>query len=259
LPESLFISDLHLSAERPLALRLFLRFLQERAVLAERLYILGDLFDAWIGDDDPSTPAPEVIAGLRGLTEAGVTVYLQRGNRDFLLGRRFCGATGCGLLKDPVRVDLYGVPTLLMHGDLLCTDDHDYQRVRRRLRNPLVQWLFLRKPLEHRRALAADYRRRSGQATSMKRTEIMDVSPHTVRRYMQRHNVSRLIHGHTHRPAIHHIELAGRSTDRIVLGDWRDHCAPYVKITPAGCEPLLFGLTPSPHQLHTPIVERPSP
>jgi len=237
LAESLFISDLHLSAERPTTLRLFLRFLRERAVQAERLYILGDLFDAWIGDDDRETPAAEVIAGLRDLTNAGIGVFLQRGNRDFLLGRRFCHAAGCHLLKDPVRVDLYGTPTLLMHGDLLCTDDHDYQRVRRRVRNPLFQWIFLRKPLEQRRAMAAEYRQRSEEAIATKSVEIMDVNAGTVRRYMKRYGVARLVHGHTHRPALHRSEILGRAVERIVLGDWGDDTGPYLHVTPDGCLP----------------------
>jgi len=251
LAESLFISDLHLSAERPTALRLFLRFLRERAVQAERLYILGDLFDAWIGDDDRETPAAEVIAGLRELTDAGVGVLLQRGNRDFLLGRRFCHATGCCLLTDPARIDLYGAPTLLMHGDLLCSDDHDYQRVRRRLRNPFVQWLFLCKSLDRRRAMAADYRRRSGEAMATKSADLMDVNDHTVRDYMLRHTVARLIHGHTHRPAVHRLDLDGLTAKRIVLGDWDDTTAPYLEASPTGCTPSSF---PAPGTLYPPAL-----
>ncbi len=234
LAESLFVSDLHLAAGRAPTTELFLGFLELRAARAEALYILGDLFDAWIGDDDREPPAGEVIAALRALTNGGTVVFLQRGNRDFLLGRRFERATGCRILPDPARLDLYGQPTLLMHGDLLCTDDLDYQRVRRRLRNPLVQALFLLRPLQTRRRLAADYRRRSGEATSLKAADIMDVSPATVMDYMGRHRVRRLIHGHTHRPGVHRFDLDGAAAERIVLGDWGAEHGPYLRVGPSG-------------------------
>jgi UDP-2,3-diacylglucosamine hydrolase len=238
--EALFIADLHLAAGRAATTALFLDFVARRAIRADALYILGDLFDAWIGDDDRESPAQEVIAALRALTDAGVAVFLQRGNRDFLIGRRFERATGCRILPDPSRLDLYGQPTLLMHGDLLCTDDLDYQRVRRRLRNPLVQGLFLLRSLGARRRLAAEYRRRSGEATSLKAADIMDVNRHAVRGYMGRYGVRRLIHGHTHRPDVHRFELDGGVAERIVLGDWGSEQGPYVCLRPSGFEMGVF-------------------
>jgi UDP-2,3-diacylglucosamine hydrolase len=218
--ETLFVSDLHLSPGRPELTRLFLAWLRARAADVAALYILGDLFDAWIGDDDDTYA--DVEAGLAALTSAGTRCLLMRGNRDFLLGRRFSRRTGCTLLRDPTQVDLGGEPVLLMHGDLLCTDDLPYQRFRRRVRNPLVQWLFLRQPLAKRRRIAADYRQRSAAAMAEKSDAIMDVSPATVLRYMRRYRIRRLIHGHTHRPADHRLTLDGTSAFRHVLADWSE-------------------------------------
>lgn len=220
--EYLFISDLHLSAEAPETTELFLGFLADRARRARRLYILGDLFDAWVGDDDDTPMHRRIIDGLRRLSDAGVAVDLQHGNRDFLIGRRFARAAGCNLIKDPLRVELHGTATLLMHGDLLCSDDVPYQKFRRKVRNPLVQWLFLRRGLDERRAQAADYRRRSGEAKSEKTEQIMDVNQATVERYMRKYRVDRLIHGHTHRPGRHEVFLDGGAATRWVLGQWQD-------------------------------------
>ncbi len=220
-PEFLFISDLHLSNDNPRTVELFLQFLAGRAHQAERLYILGDLFDAWIGDDDDASLNTRIITALRDLSDSGVKLFLQHGNRDFLLGRRFLRSSGCRLLKDPHREDLFGTPTLLMHGDLLCTDDVPYQKFRRKVRNPLVQWLFLRRSLKKRRAQAAEYRRASGEAKSEKTADIMDVNQDTVREYMIEHKVDRLIHGHTHRPACHDLSIDGRQAQRWVLAEWR--------------------------------------
>ena len=217
--ETLFISDLHLAADAPALTALFVEFLRRRAAGAAGLYILGDLFDAWIGDDDPSQP--EVEAALAELTRAGTDCRLLHGNRDFLLGRRFARRTGCTLLRDPARVVLNGEPVLLMHGDLLCTDDVPYQRFRRKVRNPLVQWLFLRQPLAKRRQVAADYRRKSAAAMADKPAEIMDVNAATVVDTLRRHRVRRLIHGHTHRPADHRLVVDGEDAERHVLADWR--------------------------------------
>ena len=164
LPETLFISDLHLSRERPATVALFLRFLSDRGRRAERLYILGDLFDAWIGDDDQGDPIPEVIGNLRRLVDSGVAISLMHGNRDFLIGEDFANATGCKLLPDPATIDLYGMPALLMHGDLLCTDDLAYQEFRKQIRSTPFKKDFLSRPLAERAAIAADYRRRSGEA-----------------------------------------------------------------------------------------------
>jgi UDP-2,3-diacylglucosamine hydrolase len=217
--EVLFVSDLHLGADTPELTGLFLDFLRERAAGSAALYILGDLFDAWIGDDDDSQRALE--AALAALTAAGTRCWLMHGNRDFLLGRRFARRTGCRLLRDPARIVLGGEPVLLMHGDLLCTDDLSYQRFRRKVRNPLVQWLFLRQPLARRRQTAADYRRKSTAAMAHKSAAIMDVNPQAVIETMRRYRVRRLIHGHTHRPADHRLSIDGATAYRHVLADWR--------------------------------------
>jgi len=202
--------------------QLFLSFLDGRARRAQRLYILGDLFDAWIGDDDDTPPYPDVRAALRRLTTSGTECLLMRGNRDFLLGKRFCRETGCTLLGDPTLVHLDDRRTLLMHGDLLCTDDVAYQKFRRRVRNPLVTGLFLLKSLAKRRAIAEDYRRKSGAATAEKPAQIMDVNAATVDRYLRRFDAGLLIHGHTHRPADHDSTLDGRPVRRTVLAEWHE-------------------------------------
>lgn len=233
-PETLFISDLHLAAERPRAVALFLGFVRERARQAEALYVLGDLFDAWIGDDDDAALAVTVRGALRDLTAAGTAVLFQGGNRDFLIGTRFAEATGVRLLPDYAVVDLYGTPTLLTHGDLLCTDDLDYQQARSMLRNPAFVADFLAKPLPARAALAAEYRRRSGEATSLKAEDIMDVNADAVARAMREHGVRRLIHGHTHRPAIHALSLDDGPAERIVLADWHEDRGQCVAISAGG-------------------------
>jgi len=217
---TLFISDLHLAPDRPATVERLLGLLRKRAREAQALYILGDLFDAWIGDDDDQPPYPEIRAALRGLTASGTGCYLMHGNRDFLIGRAFARATGCKLLTDPTPVDLVGTPTLLMHGDLLCTDDVPYQKFRRRIRNPVVRRLFLWKSLPKRRAVADDYRRKSGVAIAEKTPTIMDVNQRTVEEYMRRFAARRLIHGHTHRPADHSFTLDGNPVTRLVLAEW---------------------------------------
>jgi UDP-2,3-diacylglucosamine hydrolase len=222
--EQLFIADLHLSAQRPDTLALFLRFVHQRAAKADTLYILGDLFDAWVGDDDDSALAEQVRAALAQLTRGGTALYILHGNRDFLLGEDFLNATGAQLLDETAVVDLDGQPTLLMHGDLLCSDDSDYQQARLMLRSPAFIQDFLARPLAERVALAAEYRKRSGEATSLKAEDIMDVNDLTVADYLRHHDVLRLIHGHTHRPGWHEYEVAGRMAERWVLGEWHhDH------------------------------------
>jgi UDP-2,3-diacylglucosamine hydrolase len=233
----LLISDLHLSSRQPETVALFLAFLERQAAGAAALYILGDLFDAWIGDGDNAPPAPAVIAGLRRLADTGTALYFQHGNRDFLIGHRFARASGCTLLPDPVVRDLHGEPTLLMHGDLLCSDDLAYLRFRRRMRSPWRRGAFLLLPLTLRRRIAARYRRRSGAATAAKPAAIMDVNPATVADYLTRHRVRRLIHGHTHRPGRHVLDLASGAAERWVLADWQPDRGQALCCTPAGLDP----------------------
>jgi UDP-2,3-diacylglucosamine hydrolase len=219
-PETLFISDLHLDLERPEVIDLLVRFLDERAVDADALYILGDLFEYWIGDDDIRDGLLPTIEALRRVSDAGVPLSFMAGNRDFLIGSGFAERTGCRLLEDPTRVELYGVPTLLMHGDSLCTDDVAYQALRKQLRDPAWQAGFLTLPVEQRRAQAEALRRKSREATRGKAMEIMDVNAEEVDAAFRKHGVRRIIHGHTHRPAAHALEVDGEAARRIVLGDW---------------------------------------
>jgi UDP-2,3-diacylglucosamine hydrolase len=219
----LFISDLHLDGARPDITRQFLEFLEGEATQARRLYILGDLFEAWIGDDDPDADKRAVIAGLRKLTSAGVQCSVMHGNRDFLLGRRFCADTGTTLMEDGTVVDVFGQRVLLMHGDTLCTDDHSYQRLRRIVRNPIVQWVLRSLTLPQRQRLAQ--RMRAGSKAHIEAADratpyIMDVSADAVSAAFRRFGVDCLIHGHTHRPAIHGLTVDGHPRTRIVLGDW---------------------------------------
>lgn len=217
---TLFIADLHLSPDRPGVTGAFLQFLQERCENAEALYILGDLFEAWIGDDDPSPLAGSVIQALRDLTDKGTAVFFQHGNRDFLVGRRFCRDSGAQLLPDEKVIELNGAPVLLMHGDSLCLQDTDYQAFRRKVRRPWYKWVLSHLPLRKRMQIAADWRARSRSESANKAGQIMDVSPEEVDRLMALHGVSTLIHGHTHRPAVHKIDTGGQSAQRMVLGDW---------------------------------------
>jgi UDP-2,3-diacylglucosamine hydrolase len=220
---TLFISDLHLDGERPDITAQFLEFLEREARHAQALYILGDLFEAWIGDDDPDPDKRRVIAALRSLTRSGVPVYFIHGNRDFLIGRRFAAETGVQLLRDPTSIQLYGKRVLLMHGDTLCIDDPDYQRLRRIVRNPLVQFILRRLTLGQRLKLAARMRAGSkAHIASMDKAapQIMDVNQDEVRRTFQHQPIDFIVHGHTHRPAIHEVCLADRTVTRIVLGDW---------------------------------------
>lgn len=220
---SLFISDLHLTPERPAANDRFFRFLDRIAAGAAELYILGDFFEAWVGDDDLHEPLHAgIAAALRRLTDAGLRLYLMHGNRDFLLGEAFCRAAGAGLLAEPAVIDLGGVPTLLMHGDTLCTDDLDYQRFRRMVRDPAWQAAFLARPIAERHALARELRARSERVKGEKRAEIMDANADAVAEAFRRHGVSRMIHGHTHRPARHEHAVDGRCCTRWVLPDWYD-------------------------------------
>lgn len=219
---TLFISDLHLHESRPAVTQAFYQFLQGRAVGADALYILGDFFDAWIGDDDDAPLHAEVAQALRKLADQGTQIYLMHGNRDFLIGNDFAKTAGAELITDPTRIDLYGKPTLLMHGDTLCTLDVEYQAFRQQVRSPAWQQQILAQPLAARRALAAQIRAKSKSMNSMKAEDIMDVTPDEVVRVMRTEGVVQLIHGHTHRPARHQLEIDGAAAERIVLGDWHD-------------------------------------
>ena len=220
---TLFISDLHLDGSRPEITGLFLEFLKQQAAKASSLYILGDFFEVWIGDDDDDLHHAQVLAGLKALTDSGVPVYFMHGNRDFLIGRKFAERAGITLLADPTVIDLGGSPTLLMHGDTLCTDDVGYQRARRFMRNRLVQGVYLTLPLSLRRRIASYARAKSRADTATKAPYIMDVNQKAVESAMTRHGVTRLIHGHTHRPAVHRFKGPdGKAMERIVLGDWYD-------------------------------------
>lgn len=222
---TLFISDLHLDESRPRITDLFIAFLRGEAREAEALFILGDLFEAWIGDDESTALANRVRSELAALTASGVPVSFLRGNRDFLVGPAFAADTGVRLLADPCVVTLHGEPTLLMHGDLLCSDDLAYQAFRRQVRDPAWQAGFLAQPLAAREAFAAKARnesqqRQAGLIAANTLEAITDVTQATVEATMARYGVTRLIHGHTHRPAIHSLHVDGRPARRVVLGDW---------------------------------------
>lgn len=217
---TLLISDLHLCEERPDITRTFLQFLQENAGQVQALYILGDLFEVWIGDDNMGLFEEEIASALRKTVEAGTAVYLMHGNRDFLIGKAFCRQSGCTLLTDPTIVTLGNARTILMHGDSLCTLDREYQRFRLRLRNPVSLWLLPRLPLSYRRKLARTYREGSHEKTRTKARRITDVTPDEVVRTLRRYQAPILIHGHTHRPGIHPLLVDDKPKQRIVLGDW---------------------------------------
>jgi UDP-2,3-diacylglucosamine hydrolase len=217
---TLFISDLHLDPGSPAIARQFLAFLDGEARSAEALYILGDLFEVWLGDDDPDPATREIVAALRRLTDSGVPCFVMHGNRDFLLGRRFCEETGARLVEDGLIVELHGERVLLMHGDRLCTDDTSYQRLRRIVRNPVVQWVARRLSLARRRALASRMREGSRMHTGAAAPAIMDVNVRAVADTFRASGVRTIIHGHTHRPAVHDLVVDGRPVRRIVLGDW---------------------------------------
>ncbi|MDH0290871.1 UDP-2,3-diacylglucosamine diphosphatase [Pseudomonas sp. GD04087] len=216
----LFISDLHLEAERPDITRAFLHFLSTRARTAQALYILGDFFEAWIGDDGMDEFQHSIARALRELSDHGTRIYLMHGNRDFLIGQAFCREAGCTLLRDPSLIDLGGEKILLMHGDSLCTLDAAYMKLRRWLRNPLTLFILRNLPLASRHKLARKLRKESRAQTRMKASEIVDVTPAEVEKIMRGKGVRILIHGHTHRPAVHELEIDGRPARRIVLGDW---------------------------------------
>ena len=234
---TLFISDLHLTPERPAAAASFRRFLEHPAATADALYILGDLFEAWVGDDDLVSPFHgEIAAALKQLANTGVPIHFLPGNRDFLVGAELARAAGLTLLADPTRIDLYGTPTLIAHGDAWCTDDARYQAFRAQVREPAWRAEFLAQPLARRHAMAAALREQSEQAKAGKRPEIMDVNPDAIAAAYRRHAVDRIIHGHTHRPARHDHLIDGRPRERWVLPDWYEATGGYLACDAAGCQ-----------------------
>lgn len=217
---TLFISDLHLEADRPDIAEQFIKFLKTDALEADDLYILGDLFEAWVGDDDPNTHYAKIKMAIRKVVDKGIPVYFMHGNRDFMIGHQFANETGVEILPDPYPVTMYGQHTLLTHGDAMCTDDIQYQRVRQMVRNPEWQKTILAKPLKERLRIAAEARRQSLEQTINMNLNIMDVNQDEVIRVIREYKVDILVHGHTHRPDVHTIDLGNRKAKRIVLGDW---------------------------------------
>ncbi len=230
-----FISDLHLTEARPHINEIFFRFLNDVAPSAQALYILGDLFEFWIGDDDLTDPLnARVAAALARLSASGVKVSVMHGNRDFLLMGRFCRAAAAHLIIDPTVVDCHGVRTLLMHGDTLCTDDLRYQAFRQRVRSPIWQKIFLAQPLWLRRYEVRGTRRISEQEKEVKSAISMDVTPQAVEQALREYRCNRLIHGHTHRPARHVHVVDGETCERWVLSDWYKH-GQYLHVDQQGC------------------------
>jgi UDP-2,3-diacylglucosamine hydrolase len=233
---TLFIADLHLDDSRPEITRLFEDFLgSDEARSADAIYILGDLVEAWIGDDDDAELPSRIARATKALSDGGVPVYFMVGNRDFLLGQAYAERAGMQLLDDGTVHSLYGRPTLLMHGDVLCTDDVAYQAVRKQVRTPAWQAQILAMPLDARRAFAAKARADSKAHTGNTMETIMDVNADATADTMRKAGVTRLIHGHTHRPAIHRFDLDGQTAERIVLGDWYEHGS-VLRVTPDGAE-----------------------
>ncbi|HHB91878.1 MAG TPA: UDP-2,3-diacylglucosamine diphosphatase [Thioploca sp.] len=227
--ETLFIADLHLSPSRPDSLKLILEFLSGRAKQAEALYILGDLFEVWVGDDDDEPIYKSVLAALQDLT---IPIFVMHGNRDFLLGKQFTKNTGCQLIPDYHVIDLYGKPTLLLHGDTLCTLDTDYQAFRQQVRKPNWQKFFLSQPLSIRKKLAKEARDSSQAKTKNTNVEIMDVTVEAVNEQLTKYNVTQLIHGHTHRPNCHEVD----GNIRWVVGDWNKDSAIILSCDADGCK-----------------------
>ena len=217
---TLFISDLHLDAARPEIGEQFLAFLRDEARAADALYILGDLFESWVGDDDPNPHYAEIKTAIRSLVDTGVPVFFMHGNRDFMVGERFAEETGVTILDDPKAVELYGQAVLLSHGDALCIDDVEYQKVRVMTRNPEWQAMMRAKPLEERLAYAEQARQASRAHSAAVGEDIMDVNQDAVAGTFRDRDIDILLHGHTHRPAVHTVDVDGRKATRIVLGDW---------------------------------------
>ncbi|WP_312582484.1 UDP-2,3-diacylglucosamine diphosphatase [Atlantibacter hermannii] len=236
---TLFIADLHLSTEEPAITAGFLRLLEGEARTAEALYILGDLFEAWIGDDDPNPLHAAIAAAIRALVESGVPCYFIHGNRDFLIGKRFARQSGMAMLPAEKVLTLYGERVLIMHGDTLCTDDVGYQQFRAKVQQRWLQTLFLSLPLFIRQRIAAKMRAGSKASNQTKSDAIMDVNQQAVSEVMRQHHVRHLIHGHTHRPAIHDLQIEGHPARRYVLGAWHQEGS-MIKASENGIELLFF-------------------
>jgi len=241
-PITYFIADLHLAQNRPDITACFLRFLKNDALKAESLYILGDLFEAWIGDDDDSAYLTTIAKALTILSGFGTSIYYIHGNRDFLLGKHFAQKSAMTLLPEIDLINLYGQNVVIMHGDTLCTRDIAYQKFRKKSRSWWWQAIIKSLPLFVRKKMAADYRKKSAAATSIKSQDIMDVTDNEVVKCLENHQSQLLIHGHTHRPAIHELIANDKKAQRIVLGDWYEQGA-WLKVTPTSIKLLNQPLT----------------
>lgn len=243
-----FISDLHLDLARPANIQQFLELLKQLRSEADALYILGDLFEYWVGDDILDTHQGEVllpiIDAIKALSDSGVDVPFIHGNRDFLIGESFAERTGCKLLPEQLVIDLNGTPTLIMHGDTLCTDDHEYQKARGMMRSVEWQQQLLRLSIPERIQKAQEYRKLSAQTTASQQEEILDTNQQAVIDVMREQGVTQLIHGHTHRPAVHQFELDGKMATRIVLGDWYDQSS-YLRVDSSSLKLTYSGKTES--------------
>jgi UDP-2,3-diacylglucosamine hydrolase len=238
MPETLFIADLHLDPQQPAIFNLALKFFSTRARQADTLYILGDLFELWLGDDDDESGYQPILTALRELTEHSISIFIMHGNRDFLLNQQFAQQTGCQLLPDAHVTHLYSVPTLLMHGDTLCTLDIEYQAFRQQVRNPQWQQQFLAQPLAQRRLMAQQARHYS--QTKQQTNIIMDVTPTAVITTMAEYQVNQLIHGHIHQPACHKLTIKEHQATRWVVGDWREGGAKILSCQPKQCQLIDF-------------------
>jgi len=230
-----FIADLHLSESRPDISACFLRFLKNDAIHAEKLYILGDLFEAWVGDDDDSAYLSTISKALSTLASYGTKIYYIHGNRDFLLGKRYAKRASITLLPEIDLIELYGQEVVIMHGDTLCTHDVDYQAFRKKSRTWWWQMAIKSLPLFLRKKIAADYRKKSSAATALKAQDIMDVTPSEVIDCLEQYQSQLLIHGHTHRPAVHELTANNKTATRVVLGDWYEQGA-WLKVSAEGME-----------------------
>lgn len=236
---TLFISDLHLSEDRSDITELFLKFLRDHAATVEALYILGDFFEYWIGDDDRNPLSQTIAQALKSLSQKNCKIYFTHGNRDFLLGKKYAKSAGMKILHDYTVIDLYGTPTLLMHGDTLCTQDIAYLKFRKKVRNPITQFLFLCKKLKTRRNMALQYREMSKARMPTVDPDILDVTNSEIPRLMQKFNTKLLIHGHTHRPCIELLKLNDHFVKRIVLSDW-EKTGNFLICEPSGINKLIY-------------------